>query len=362
MDERSWWEVAPESPEHRLPDDLRARDPGGGRDCGWTTQMRPFVRRYSQPGATVFDPFCGFGTTLLAAALEGRRGLGMEIDPDRAALARERLRRHGVAASVIVADVTAAAIASPIDLCLTNVPYFGGCRRARTVASTHAEMSGQLYDAPDFEAYLAGLRAVFHVVREALPEDAFCIAMVENIHLGSRHFDRRRLPIAFELARILDSLFLPCDERILCYPPRMPGVDSTGDVDGMTSDRTHEYALVYRKRPIPIDPAATRAELAALREAGFVATVHGSFAAWVDGDPADASHRPGDLDLRVPPDAANWSALTAWLRDRGYRLSLWGEATTADVSLERVRAHHYLRAERIGADGATVWIDIGIET
>ena len=33
------------------------------------------------PGDTVFDPFCGAGTTLIACERTGRRGVGVEIDP-----------------------------------------------------------------------------------------------------------------------------------------------------------------------------------------------------------------------------------------------------------------------------------------
>ena len=39
----------------------------------------------------VFDPYCGSGTTLVAAKLEGRRAIGIEINPDYCAIARERL-------------------------------------------------------------------------------------------------------------------------------------------------------------------------------------------------------------------------------------------------------------------------------
>ncbi len=46
----------------------------------------------TQVGDTVFDPFAGTGTTLVVAQQLGRRGLGVEIDPDNAACIRERLR------------------------------------------------------------------------------------------------------------------------------------------------------------------------------------------------------------------------------------------------------------------------------
>ena len=39
------------------------------------------IEHPSPPGATVLDPFCGAGTTLIACERTGRRGIGIEIDP-----------------------------------------------------------------------------------------------------------------------------------------------------------------------------------------------------------------------------------------------------------------------------------------
>ncbi len=91
MAEPSWLLLEQESAEHRLSDELRAADPGGAVDCGWVEQMRPFLRSFSRPGATVLDPFAGLGTTLVACAVEGRQGLGIEVEAGRVALARRRL-------------------------------------------------------------------------------------------------------------------------------------------------------------------------------------------------------------------------------------------------------------------------------
>lgn len=43
--------------------------------------MRALVRDYSRPGNLICDPCAGGGTTLIAAALEGRRAIGAELDP-----------------------------------------------------------------------------------------------------------------------------------------------------------------------------------------------------------------------------------------------------------------------------------------
>lgn len=51
----------------------------------------PLIAYASNPGDLVLDPFCGSGTTLVAAERLGRRAIGIERDPRWAAVARERL-------------------------------------------------------------------------------------------------------------------------------------------------------------------------------------------------------------------------------------------------------------------------------
>jgi site-specific DNA-methyltransferase (adenine-specific) len=53
--------------------------------------MRAIIRDYTRPGDLVCDPCAGGGTTLLAAAIEGRRAIGAEMDPETHAKATERL-------------------------------------------------------------------------------------------------------------------------------------------------------------------------------------------------------------------------------------------------------------------------------
>jgi len=58
------------------------------------TDVSRLVRFFSKPGATVLDPFVGVGSTLKACALEGRRGIGFELNPRYASLARERIDKE----------------------------------------------------------------------------------------------------------------------------------------------------------------------------------------------------------------------------------------------------------------------------
>ena len=48
----------------------------------------------SAKGDTVLDPFCGAGTTGVAAVKNSRRFVGIELNPDYLELARERIDRE----------------------------------------------------------------------------------------------------------------------------------------------------------------------------------------------------------------------------------------------------------------------------
>lgn len=53
--------------------------------------MEALVRDFTDPGDTIFDPFCGSGTTLVAARRLGREAIGIEKDRKYAAIAKQRL-------------------------------------------------------------------------------------------------------------------------------------------------------------------------------------------------------------------------------------------------------------------------------
>jgi DNA methylase len=343
MPSHSWLMLEHESPRYRLPDDLRARDPMAGRDCGWVEQMLPFVRQFSQPGDTVFDPFAGFGTTLLAARLEGRLASGCEVDAGRIDLIRERLARHDFAQGTTLLHGSCDALdgVPPFDLCLTNVPYFG-CRWPG------APVASQLYDSQSYAQHLDGLRDVFYRVRAGLREGGACIAMVENIRLGDRV-----LPLAFDLARILGSLFVIEEERVLIYPHESEETDA----DART-DRRHEYALVFRKQRERIDLQATAALLDALRAHGHAFTLLGSFARWQQ-DPQGTP--PADADIRTDADPQRLNALLQWLGAQGFALTSWGDPVALPLHLDSYRGRYYFRADRIDSRGALVRLDICYE-
>jgi len=83
--------------------------------CGWPTQkplalLEVLVGACCPPGGVVLDPFCGSGTTLVAAARLGRRAIGFDASPRAIELATARLREFdGASAQRARASAAAAA-------------------------------------------------------------------------------------------------------------------------------------------------------------------------------------------------------------------------------------------------------------
>ncbi len=61
------------------------------RACFKPQLPRFFIERFTQPGDVVYDPFAGRGTTLIEAALLGRRAIGNDVNPLSRTLTAPRL-------------------------------------------------------------------------------------------------------------------------------------------------------------------------------------------------------------------------------------------------------------------------------
>jgi DNA modification methylase len=53
--------------------------------------LGPLIKSFSHPGSVVLDPFCGSGSTLVAARQLGRHFVGMELDARYHSIAQQRL-------------------------------------------------------------------------------------------------------------------------------------------------------------------------------------------------------------------------------------------------------------------------------
>jgi DNA modification methylase len=83
----------PERPEQPIPDVIDF--PYTGNRLHPTQKavpaLRPLIECFTAPGQLVLDPFCGSGSTLVAAQMSGRDWLGIDLDAGHCRTARHRL-------------------------------------------------------------------------------------------------------------------------------------------------------------------------------------------------------------------------------------------------------------------------------
>ncbi|WP_050470386.1 TRM11 family SAM-dependent methyltransferase [Herbaspirillum chlorophenolicum] len=345
MNDNSWLHLQHQDPDWMLPPDLAQRDGFGARDCGWVEQMTPFIRHLCPSGGTVLDPFCGFGSTLVAAHLAGCAGIGIELDAPRATIAAERLGRLQALGQRVLQGDAAQLLPGlePVDLVLSNVPYFG-CSWPQQAES------GQLYASGSYTEFLDMLERTLKQLRTCLKPGAHLVLCAENLQVGG-HF----VPLAWDLARLMADRFELLEERVLIYDrpyaPQAPG--------RMRSNRAHEYALVARNSSASIDLVQTLATLQDLHAAIPKFLVYGSFARWMLRLPKE--RMPADADLLLPCDAGVIARICTWLEVRGFTITCWG-APFSSSATEAVRLllpeRHYLRAVRLDRNGALCHIDL----
>ncbi len=79
--------------------DIPAIAPTSSERTGYPTQkplalLERIIRLASDEGDTVLDPFCGSGTTLVAAQHLGRRWIGIDVNPQAIEIASVRMKRE----------------------------------------------------------------------------------------------------------------------------------------------------------------------------------------------------------------------------------------------------------------------------
>ena len=84
--------------------------------------LEHFINEFTQPGQIVFDPFAGYGTTLLVAEEMGRVGYGIEYSKPKADYVRGLIAHpehliEGDSRKLLEYDLPG------FDLCLTSPPY-----------------------------------------------------------------------------------------------------------------------------------------------------------------------------------------------------------------------------------------------
>lgn len=164
------------------------------------TDVSRLIRFFTKRGDLVLDPFVGVGSTLKACALEGRRGIGIELNPKYCALSEERLRRE-VDGNLLTErdqtvicgdarDVLFEIPADSVDFVVTSPPYWNILHKEDHKAKQERVMLGldtrysddsrDLGNIESYEKFLEELSSIFHMCGTALGKNKYLCTVVSD--------------------------------------------------------------------------------------------------------------------------------------------------------------------------------------
>lgn len=185
------------------------------------TDVARVIRLFTKRGMTVLDPFAGVGSTLKACALEGRNGIGLELNQRFAALASQRLIAEVPEAKLIatsqvikVGDARTLITQLPsdsIDLLVTSPPYWGILnkkpdhkvrqeRLGRGLETRYGDDSRDFANISSYNDFVVSLADFFRTCCRVLRDRAYCVVILGDFRHGGRYY-----PLHADLAREMET-------------------------------------------------------------------------------------------------------------------------------------------------------------
>jgi DNA modification methylase/DNA-binding XRE family transcriptional regulator len=216
------------------------------------------IRFFTKRNMLVLDPFCGVGSTLKACALEGRRGLGIELSPRWAELSRLRLQEEVPDDSqqhIWCMDVQEAIDRiedESIDFIVTSPPYWSilnkrpdhktkEVRLAQGLAQSYSDDERDLGNISDYTEFLDTLVSIFEDLAAKLRPGAYCTIIVSDFKHGPRFY-----PFHSDLYSRIDEKKLSF-QGIIILEQTHKSLYPYGYPYAYVPNIHHQYILIFRR-------------------------------------------------------------------------------------------------------------------
>lgn len=166
------------------------------------------IRFFTKAGETVLDPFVGVGSTLKAAATEGRKGIGIELNKKYAELARVRLQTELTTDLLTCLDqqliegdarvIIPTLPANSVRLVVTSPPYWNILHKqdhkakqervALGLDTQYSEEANDLGNIETYPAFLTTLADTLALTRTCLTDGGHLCLVVGDFRHKSRYY------------------------------------------------------------------------------------------------------------------------------------------------------------------------------
>ena len=213
------------------------------------------IECFLAPGQeTILDPFCGSGSTLIAAQRAGKKSIGFDLSTKAIALTRSRLKAatkadqpaHHRIVQQDARQLDRYLEPRSVDLCITSPPYWDILRRRRTAdGHNRQEYDGGADDLGRIESYqtfLIQLANVFAAVQNVMRAGGYCIINVMDIRKKDRFY-----PLHADLAAALRGQGWIFDDLIIWdRQADYSNLRPLGYPAVFRINKVHEFILIFR--------------------------------------------------------------------------------------------------------------------
>ena len=210
---------------------------------------------FSMPKDLIIDPFCGSGTTLVAAHELGRRGVGLDINPQFVDMSNRRLtqtslledRERASAYRDEGKNLLKYLEPGTAQLCITSPPYWNIHTRKRSAdyktPRPYSSLEGDIGNISDYSEFLNQLKEILGVVFKAIRVGGYCAVIVMDIRVLDKF-----IPFHIDVSTIMESVgFKFSDVIIWDRTKEYNNLRTLGYPYKFIVNKVHEYILVFQK-------------------------------------------------------------------------------------------------------------------
>jgi DNA modification methylase len=171
------------------------------------TDVSRLIKFFTKKDGVVLDPFVGVGSTLKACALEGRRGIGIDINEEYIRLSERRLKEevkdlfasHAEQRLILgdAREVVAAIEPASVDFVVTSPPYWSILRKedhkarqeriAHGLETNYGSDPRDLGNIESYEGFLDDLEKILAACARTLKPKKYMAVVVSDFREKSRY-------------------------------------------------------------------------------------------------------------------------------------------------------------------------------
>jgi len=218
------------------------------------------IEIFTRRKGVVLDPFMGIGSTVIAAYINGRKGIGFELSEIYTSIANKRIKeirknllREEELIEPEIYQKDARKILEyinfeSVDLCVTSPPYWDILNMKRTAdrkeIAKYSNSKIDLGNIQNYDEFLNELKEIFCKVFKVLKANGHCVIIIMDIRKKDKFY-----PFHLDIAMKMEEIGFTFEDIIIWdRQHEYNNMRPLGYPYVFRVNKVHEYILIFKKR------------------------------------------------------------------------------------------------------------------